>query len=240
MRSTLAVMRRELLSAFNSPIAYVVIMFFLVFTAVWFFFIQQFFAQDVASLRSYFAVFPTVFVLLIPALTMRSWAEERKLGTDELLLTFPISDGALVAGKFASGLVLLLLILILTLPIPFTVVQFGSFERGQIVGQYIGVVLLGSAGLAVGYFVSSVSTNQITAFLATVFVLLVFTFIGAVPKFLSMPEWLSGIFNYLSIDYHFESFRKGLLDTRDIAYFVLVSFLFLFGNTKVLVLSRWS
>jgi len=238
VHSSVAVTKRELRSAFNSPIAYVVVIFTLVFTSVWFFFVKQFFAQDEATLRDYFGVFPTAFVLLIPALTMRSWAEERKLGTDELLLTLPVRDSALVVGKYSSGLVLLLIILILTIPIPLMLMPFGHFERGQIVGEYLGVFFLGAASLAVGNFISAISTNQTTAFLATVFLLLVFTFVGELSKILPLSDELSSVLTYLSIDYHFQSFRKGLFDTRDALYFVLMSFVFLYGNVKVLALVR--
>jgi len=239
MRNIRAIVGRELRSYFNSPIAYVVIIFFLVFVSVWFFFIQQFFVQDRASLRDFFGVFPTVFVLLIPATTMRSWAEERKLGTDELLLTFPIKDVELVLGKYLAGVALLVIILSLTVAIPVSVAPFGSFDAGPIISEYLGVLLLGCAELALGVFLSAVSTNQITAFLLTAFCLLVLTFVGEVPKFLHMPDWVAVAVNYLSIDYHFDSFRKGLLDSRDIAYFVLMAFVFVYSNVKVLVLAKW-
>ncbi|MGB9616378.1 MAG: ABC transporter permease [Desulfomonilaceae bacterium] len=203
-----------------------------------FFFVKQFFAQDEATLRNYFGVFPTVFVLIIPAITMRSWAEERKMGTDELLLTFPVRDSTLVIGKFLAGFITLIIFLVLTLPVPLTLLPFGYFEHGQIIGEYLGVLFLGIACLSVGYFISAISTNQTTAFLLTVFVLLVVTFIGEVPKFLSLTNWVAEIINYLSVDYHFQSFRKGLFDTRDAMYFIILTFSFLYANTKALALAR--
>lgn len=239
MRNVGTIAGRELRSYFNSPIAYVVLVFFLVFTSVWMFFVQQFFAADKASLESYFGVFPTVFILLVPAITMRSWAEERKLGTDELLLTFPVRDLELVLGKYLAGVALLVAVLVLTVAVPLSVAPFGSFDPGPIVTEYLGVLALGCAELAVGVFLSAVSTNQITAFLLTAFCLLVFTFIGQIPKFMQMPDWAAGIVNYLSIDYHFETFRRGLLDSRDVVYFVLVAFVFVYLNIKVLVISKW-
>jgi len=239
MRSVLAVTKRELRSYFNSPAAYAVIVFFLVFTAAWLFFIQQFFAKDSSSLRAYFGIFPTVFVLLIPAITMRSWAEERKLGTDELLFTFPIREAELVAGKYLAAFILLVIILALTVAVPLTVAPVGFFDPGQIASEYLGVVFLAAAAIAVGLFLSAVSTNQVTAFLSTVFALLFLTFIGDLPKTARLPYWTASVVNYLSIDYHFDSFRKGVLDSRDIAYFVLVSAGFLYANVKVLVLAKW-
>lgn len=240
MRNIKAVMVRELRSQFNSPVAYVVIIFFLVFTSVWLFYVQQFFAQNIASLRDYFAIFPTVFILVLPATTMRSWAEERKLGTDELLLTFPIKDSELVIGKFLASLTLLVIVLALTIPVWLSVNPFGYFEKGQIASEYLGVFLLGGAGLSIGVLISALSTNQITAFLVTAFALLVLTFVGEIPKFLPMPDWVAGTLNYLSIDGHFESFRKGLLDSRDVLYFLLIWMVCLYSNVKVIVLSKWS
>ena len=239
MSNVKAVMVRELRSLFNSPVAYVVIVFFLVFTSVWLFYVQQFFAQNLASLRDYFAIFPTVFILVIPATTMRSWAEERKLGTDELLLTYPIRESELVVGKFLAGLLLLIAVLVLTIPVAVTVTPFGFFEKGQIASEYLGVLLLGASGLSIGVLVSALSTNQITAFLVTAFVLLVLTFVGEIPKFVQMPIWLAGVLTYLSIDGHFESFRKGLLDSRDVVYFLLLSVACLYSNVKVILLAKW-
>lgn len=234
-----AVMIREMRSLFNSPIAYVVIVFFLVFTSVWLFFIRQFFAQNVASLSDYFGIFPTIFILVIPAITMRSWAEERKLGTDELLLTFPIRISELVFGKFLAGLALLIIVLILTVPVALTVMPFGFFQKGQIGSEYLGVLFLGAASLSVGLLVSALSTNQITAFLLTAFLLLVLTFVGEIPKFVSMPFWIASVFSYLSIDAHFASFRKGLLDSRDLAYFTAIAIVCLYSNVKVVVFGKW-
>jgi|YelNatPaOPRAMG01_1025707.scaffolds.fasta_scaffold02615_2 ABC-2 type transport system permease protein len=238
MSSIGAMMKRELRSIFNSPIAYAIVIFAIVFTAAWLFFVQQFFAQNEATLRNYFGIFPTVFVILIPSLTMRSWAEEKKLGTDELLMTLPVPDSTLVLGKFLSGLVLLVLILLLTVPVPLTVLPFGFFDYGQIIGEYLGVLFLGAACLAVGYFISSLSTNQTTAFLVTVIILMVFTFIGEIPKFVNLADWIAAVLNYLSFDYHFQSFRKGIFDTRDASYFILLSFIFIYANMKVITFLR--
>ncbi len=239
MHSVFAVVKRELRSFFNSPAAYAVIVFFLVFTSAWLFFIQQFFAQDTSSLRAYFGIFPTVFVLLIPAITMRSWAEERKLGTEELLFTFPIREGELVAGKYLAALILLVVILALTVAVPLSVAPIGYFDPGQIVSEYLGVIFLAAAAIAIGLFLSAVSANQVTAFLSTVFALLFLTFIGELPKIVQLPYWAASAVGYLSIDYHFDSFRKGVLDSRDIAYFLILSAGFLYANVKVLVLAKW-
>ena len=239
MRRLMPLLRREVLSYLNSPIAYVVAVFFLVFTSVWFFFIQQFVAQNVASLRAYFTIMPVIFILLIPALTMRSWAEERKLGTAELLLTLPYREGEVVFGKFLGVLALLASILVLTLPVPLSVGPLGDFETGQIVGQYIGVLLLGSAGIAIGLFLSAFSSNQITAFILTAVVLLFMTLLNQVTLVADLPPAVASVVNYLSIGYHFRSFERGLVDTRDVVFYLGTTYLFLYLNTKVLVYRKW-
>ncbi len=239
MRRISAVARRELAAYFNSPIAYVVTIFFLVVTSAWFFFGQQFFAQDAATLRGYFSVWPMVFILLIPAITMRSWAEEQRQGTAEILLTLPLRERDLVLGKFAAALALLGIAVALTLPVPLSVAPLGSFDPGPIVSQYVGVLLLGGAGLAAGLFVSALSANQISAFLFGVVFLLFITLIGKVPSLLVLPGWLSGAFTWLSLDFHFDSFRKGLFDSRDAVYFLVLIVGFLTLTTKVLLLRRF-
>lgn len=231
--------RRELGSYFNSPVAYIVIVFCLVFTSAWFFYGQQFFAQDAATLRGYFSLWPLVFVLLLPALTMRSFAEEYRQGTAEILLTLPCRERELVLGKFAAALALLLLLELLSLPVPLLVAPLGAFEPGQIAGQYVGVLLLGAAGLAAGLFVSALSANQVSAFLLTAVFLLFITFIGQVPSLLLLPGWLSKVLSWLSFEHHFDGFRKGLLDTRDVVYFLVLTVGFLVFTTRVLLLRRY-
>jgi ABC-2 type transport system permease protein len=157
------VIRKELKSYFNSPIAYVVVVTFLVFSSIWVFYLQSFFAANTASLRGYFSVVPIVFIIVMPAITMRSWAEERKLGTLEVLMTLPFRESTLVIGKFVAALALLAIMVGLTLPIPLLASRFGSFDWGELFGQYLGAILLGAAGISVGLFVSSLTTNQISA-----------------------------------------------------------------------------
>jgi len=239
MRNVAAIARRELAAYFNSPVAYIIAIFFLVVTACWFFFVQQFFAQDAATLRGYFSVWPFVFIVLLPAITMRSWAEERRQGTAEILLTLPFREGELVLGKFTAAFVLLCIVVALTLPVPLTVLPLGAFEPGQIASQYIGVILLGGAGLAAGLFLSALSANQVSAFLFGALFLLFITMIGQVPAVVVLPGWLSGILSWLSLDYHFDSFRKGLFDSRDALYLAVLAVGFLYFNTKVLLLRRF-
>ncbi len=231
--------RRELGSYFNSPVAYLAVLFFLVLTSAWLFFGQHFFAGDAATLRGYFAPWPLVFIVLLPALTMRSWAEEQRQGTAEILLTLPVRERELVLGKFLAAWALLGLACLLTLPVPLGASLLGSFDPGPIASQYLGALLLGGAGLALGLLVSALSTNQVSAFLIGVALLLVLTLVGRLPALLPLPPWLSGILNALSLDYHFDSFRKGLFDSRDAAYFLVLIVGFLVFASRVLYLRRF-
>ncbi|MFP4205547.1 MAG: ABC transporter permease subunit [Spirochaetaceae bacterium] len=239
MKSMFAVARRELATYFNSPIAYIVVIVFLAFTSSWFFYVRRFLAQNVASMREFFAIIPIVFVILIPAVTMRSWAEEHKSGTAEVLLTLPISEGRIVAGKFLGALALLAVMLLLTLPVPLTVSPLGDFATGQIIGQYIGTLLLGAVCISVGLFVSSLCRNQVSAFVLGVVVLLGLTLVNQLSVVVELPSGLGGLLNRLSLGYRFADFEKGLLDSRDVTYYLLLSFLFLYLNAKALVLRKW-
>jgi ABC-2 type transport system permease protein len=237
---TLALARKELRSAYNSPAAYGVTLFFLLFTSIWLFYIQRFFAIDSASLRSYFAVFPVAFTIVVPSLTMRSWAEERKLGTAELLLTMPFSEGELVLGKFISSFTVLLIAIALTLPVPFSVSSLGNFDWGAITGEYLGAILLGAAATSLGQFLSSLAKNQVSAFLGGVVVLLAATLVNQITVFLDLPRFVAELINYLSLAFHFESFAKGVVDSRDLAYFLLFAGLFLYLNARVVLFRKWS
>jgi len=239
MNKVAAITRRELRAYFTTPIAFIAAVFFLVVTSAWFFFAQQFFAQDTASLRGYFSLWPVLFIILLPALTMRAWAEERRQGTAEILLTLPVREGELVAGKFAAAMLLLLVIVVLTIPLPLSVLPFGSFDPGQLVMQYLGVLLLGCAGMAAGQFVSALSSNQISAFLFAAAFMLVITMIGQIPGVAVLPGWLAGVFSWVSFDFHFDSFSKGVLDTRDVLYFAVLTTGFLSFTTRVLFLRRF-
>lgn len=231
--------RKELRSYFNSSIAYIVSLFFLLFGAVWFLYLERFLYQNVASLQGYFSIVPIIYVLVLPALTMRSWAEERRRGTDEILITLPFREWELVVGKFVGGFSLLLVIVALTVPLPLTLSPLGDFQLGPLLGQYLGILLLGAAGLSIGQFVSAFSVNQITAFIVSVVGLLFITLVNQVNSFLDLPVWLASLFNYLSFNYHFGSFDKGLIDSRDLAYFLIVTALFLYLTARVLVHKKW-
>jgi ABC-2 type transport system permease protein len=195
--------------------------------------------MDSASLRVFFAAFPLAFILVIPAITMKSWAEERKLGSIELLLTMPFSDWDLVLGKFIASFTVVAGILALTLPVPLSLLPLGNFDGGVIAGEYVGALLLAASSVALGLLLSCLSKNQAGAFLGTAVVLLVITLISQVTQSFNLPLPLSEALNFVSLAFHFETFSKGIIDTRDMAFFILATLLFLFLNTRVLLFRKW-
>jgi ABC-2 type transport system permease protein len=240
MNNVLSIARRELRSSFNSPIAYAVILGFLVFTSVWLYFVNGFYAAGQADLRGYFAIMPLVLAFLASALTMRSWAEERRLGTYELLLTLPFTEGQLVAGKYLSGLALAAVALALTLPVPLAASLLGSFDPGVLAAQYLGILLEAAAALAVGQCISSYSKNQVTAFLVSVLALLCLVLVDKVARFLGLGGPAAALLNWLSLSYHYDAFSRGVVDTRDLAYFASTSVIFLYLAAWGLTRRKWS
>lgn len=238
MTGMFALARRELRGYFNSPVAYIVIAGFLVFTSVWLFVINDFFAANIASLRTYFGVMPIVLVVLVPALTMRSWAEERRTGTDEILLAEPLGEGALVAGKYLAAVIVLWIAVALTAFVPLTVASLGDFERGETVGQYLGLLLLAAAAAGIGQLGSALARNQVSAFVVSALILLALVLVGRVNAAVELPSWLASVIAYLSIDEHVRSFNRGILDTRDAAYFVLLAAGSLFLTTRAIILRK--
>lgn len=237
---TIALAKKELQSALNSPATYGVWLFFILFANVSFFYLQRFFSLDAASLRPYFQIIPLVYTFLIPAITMKSWAEERKTGTAELLLTMPFSEWDLVLGKFISACVILFIALLLTLSVPLSLFPLGDFDKGVLISEYVGTLLLGMAAISVGLLFSSLAKNQMSAFLGGVVVLLAIMLINQLTSFIDLPKPLADFLNYFSLAFHFESFAKGILDSRDLLFFLLVTVLFLFVNTRILQFRKWS
>jgi ABC-2 type transport system permease protein len=235
----LALARKELYSQSNSPAFYGTAVFFLLFTSIWLFYIQRFFTQDTASLRVYFAAFPLAFIMVIPALTMKSWAEERKLGSVEILLTMPFSEWELALGKYLSSMAALIFIIALTVPLPLSLTSLGSFDGGVIFAEYAGALLLGSAAVALGLFLSALSKNQAGAFLGGAVALMATMLAQQITFSFELPPALAGAVNFISLAFHFESFTKGLIDSRDLVFFVMATALFLFLNTRVILYRKW-
>jgi ABC-2 type transport system permease protein len=239
MNSVWPIVKKELRTYFNSPMAYISVLVFLILSGVWLFFFQRFFAQDNSSLRAFFVIMPAAFTVLVPAITMRLWAEERKMGTIEILSTMPFGEWTLAAAKFLSAFFLLALMVLLTLPVPIMIGFLGRLDPGQIVGEYLGVLFMGAASVAIGSYLSSLTKNQITAFIVSVIILFFLFFAGQIAIWLSVPAAVGGALRWISINYHFESFEKGVLDTRDLLYFGLVAAGFLFLTAKTLLFRKW-
>jgi ABC-2 type transport system permease protein len=239
-RRILALARKELLSYLNAPAFYGTAVFFLVFSSIWLFFVSGFITMNVASLRQYFTVFPIVFILVVPVLTMKSWAEERKTGSIELLVTMPFSEWDLVIGKFLSTYALLAAMLVLTLPVPLTLFPLGDFDVGVIAGEYLGALLLGASAVALGLLLSSLSKNQAGSFLGTAVVLMATMLVGQLTFNSDLPSWIREFVNFFSLPFHFESFSRGLLDSRGIIYYLAGTGLFLFLTTRVILYRKWS
>jgi ABC-2 type transport system permease protein len=239
MNGTLTIAKREINSYFNSPLAYIFIVAFLVTSALLFFFVERFFAAGQASLRGYFALMPLVFSILVPALTMRLWAEERRQGTYELLLTMPFRDAELVMGKYLAAMAVVGIALAASLPVPVMVSLFGRFDLGTITAEYLGAIMMASAAVAIGQAVSGASKNQMTAFLATVLGLLALSLVSQANAWLELPAWLAAAINWVSLSYHFQSFSKGVIDTRDASYFILLTTASLYLTTRFLSTGKW-
>jgi ABC-2 type transport system permease protein len=235
----LVLARKELYQYLHAPAFYGAAVFFLLFCSVWLFFFQRYFIMDQATLRPYFGAFPIVYVLVIPVITMKSWAEERKTGTSDLLLTMPFTEWDLVLGKFFSVFTLLTMILVLTLPLPLSLLRLGSFDSGMIICEYLGAFLLGASATALGLLLSSLSKNQAGSFLGSAVVLMFVMLINQITYSLNLPQWLAQGINFFSLTFHFESFSKGLIDSRDLAFFILSTALFLFINTRVVLFRKW-
>jgi ABC-2 type transport system permease protein len=205
--------------------------------SVWFYYFRRFFAMDAATLRPFFSGFPLAFILVIPVLTMKAWAEEKKTGSAELLFTLPFTEWGLVWGKFLSCFALLFAMLALTLPVPLTLLPLGYFDPGVIVAEYAGALLLGASAISLGLFLSAVSKTQGAAFLGSAALLMAMVLGSSFAQ--DLPAPLARAVNFISLSFHFESFSRGLLDSRDLAFFLLSTGLFLFLNTQVLIFRKW-
>ncbi len=229
--------KKELMSYFNSPIAYVFIGVFLV-VGNWLFF-KWFFLYGQATMRSYFTILPWIFLFLSPAITMRLWAEEKRTGTIEFLLTLPVSDWQVVLAKFFSSLTFVFVCLILTLSLPITVSFLGNLDWGPVIGGYIGALLLAGAYLSLGLFVSSLTKNQIIAFILSLMICFFAFIVGENFVLASTPLFMVSIMKFLGLGSHFYNIARGVIDTKDIIYYFSVIFLFLYLNTQVIKERAW-
>lgn len=227
---------KEFKGYFIAPIAYVFLVTFEVLVT-WIFF-RGFFLVGEATLRPFFGLMPWIYLFFVPAIAMGKWAEEKKSGTLELLLTYPLRDWEIVLAKFLAALSLLLVALLLTLPIPLTVAFLGSPDRGPILGGYLGLVLLGGAFLSISLWISSLTDNQIIAFIGGVVTSFTLFVLGEPLITLGLPAGVAAVLQALGLANHFESLGRGVIDSRDLLYFFSVIALFLLLNLKSLEARR--
>lgn len=236
MKTFLAIFQKELGDYFRSPMGYIFLVIFLV-VSQWIFF-RDFFVQGSLSLRFFFQMLPLLFVLLLPGLSMRLWAEEAKLGTLELLFSSPVSLPTLILGKFLASVAFLGIGLLLTLPLPITLAFLGPLDWGVVIGQYVGTLLLGGAYLALGSFLSSLTSNQLSAFLLTVTIAFLIFLLGYGGLVQSFPPTVGKLVYAFSLQNHFESLARGVMDIRDFFYFAGFIGFFLYANYWSLELKR--
>ncbi|MFP4059182.1 MAG: ABC transporter permease subunit [Bacteroidales bacterium] len=234
MRQSWIIAKRELGSFFDSLMAYVMLVLFLGFSGffTWLYGSNIFFI-DQASLQAFFSIAYWTLFFFIPALSMRMIAEEKKTGTIELLLTKPVTDWQLVVGKFLATLLLVLIALALTLPYYFTVWKLGPVDHGAVWSGYLGLILISATYISIGIFASSISNNQIVSFLLALFIGIFFHIIFDVLA-TSFSGSVGQIFDYLSANTHFESISRGVIDSKDIIYFLSIIFVALFATELVL------
>lgn len=237
MSNISTIFQKEFKSYFNSPIAYIFIITFLLFSG-WLFF-RTFFLIGQAHLRPLFGILPWLFLILAPAVTMRAWAEEKKLGTMEVLMTLPLRDYEAVLGKFLANFVFIIITLLLTFPLVATTYVLGEPDTGAIVGGYLGACLMGGAYLAIGLFVSSLTKNQIVAFIIGIVTCFALLIVGEDIVLMSAPSVVVPLFTYLGLGAHFESISRGVIDSRDLIYYLSVIGFFLFLNTLALESRKW-
>jgi len=220
------VAKRELTGYFASPVAYVFIVIFLLLIGFFTFMVGGFFERGEATLISFFLWHPWLYLFLVPAVGMRLWSEERRLGTMELLLTMPITTWQAIVGKFLASWLFLILALVLTFPLVVTVNYLGDADLGAIMGAYFGSVLLAGSYLAISCMTSALTRNQVISFILSVVVCLFLILAGWPPVTKMLEQWakpwlVEGVAAF-SVMTHFEGFQRGVLDTRDLAFFLLV------------------
>ena len=227
MRNTWIIAKRELLGYFNSPVAYVFTVIFLLLIGFFTFMMGGFFRMDEASLAAFFVWHPWLYMFLVPAVGMRLWAEERRLGTLELLFTMPVTVTQAVLGKFLAGCIFLAFALALTLPMPITVAWLGEPDMGPIFTGYIGSLLIACTYLAVTGMTSAFTRNQVISFITSLVICLLLVLAGFPPVTNLLLKWgasgsLVDLAAYMSIIFHFDSLQRGVLDLRDILYFASI------------------
>jgi ABC-2 type transport system permease protein len=237
-----AVLRRELRSYFVTPVAYVFLVIFLVLAGILTFYAGDFYERGQADLQPFFMMHPWLYLILVPAITMRMWAEETKGGTLELLLTLPLTLWQAMLGKFLAAWLFIGLALALTFPIWITVNYLGSPDNGVILASYLGSWLMAGTFIAIGACLSALTRSQVVAFILTALVCVLLILVGQ-PQVLdffsgALPRKLINAVAHLSMLRHFEAIARGVLDVRDLLYFLLSMVSWLLAGVLLLDLKR--
>ena len=232
------IVKRELGGYFTSPVAYVFIVIFLLLSGFFTFMLGGFFERGTASLDSFFIWLPWLYLFLVPAVGMRMWAEERRSGTIELLLTLPVTTWQAILGKFLAYLIIIAVALVLTFPVWLTVNYLGTPDNGIILAGYVGSLLLGASYLAVTSFTSALTRNQVVSFIIAVVICLFLILCGWPPVLNLLNRVFSpGLVDFVaafSVMTHFDNIQRGVLDLRDLLFFLSVILFFLFATQAVL------
>ncbi len=235
----LTLFSKEVKSYFRSPVGYVFIVFFTIISNGLFFIINPFFEQNLVTMRAYFNFVPWLYLFLVPAITMRTWSEERKSGTIEFLFTSPLTEMQIIISKFLSSLAFLLIALTASLTIPITLMFLGKIDLGVIFASYVGSIFMGMAYIAIGIFFSACTDNQIVAFITSLVAIFFLLILGILPVYLGTIGWFPDFLVYLSLSSHFENVTRGVIDSRDLIYYVSIVVLFLSFNTYYLKSRKW-
>jgi ABC-2 type transport system permease protein len=230
MKQIRIIAAKEYKDYFISPIAYIVISMFLIITG-WFFF-STFFIFDRADLRDFFSLLPIIFSFIIPAITMRLFSEEQNIGSYEILLTMPVSFSDIAIGKFLAATLFTVSMLIPTLSYPIFISFIGELDPGPVIGGYIGTIFLAAAYCSIGLFASCLTRNQIVAFIIGCLLCFTLTILDKLLFFI--PSGIIPVIEYLGANSHFSNISKGIIDSRDILYFVSVVFISIFSTYIVM------
>lgn len=237
MHSILPIYKKEMRSFFTTPMAYIFLVVFALVTG--YFFTNTFFLYNQSDMRSLFSIIPLVYLFFIPAVSMGLISREKSLGTIEIITTLPIRERDIVIGKYFAGLSLILIALLTTMIHYFTLINVGTVtDHGAVFTGYLGLALLGGVYTAVGIFASSITENQVVAFIVGIAIVLVFFLMDKLLVF--VPASLAGIIQYLSTEFHLSNISRGVIDTRNLIYFGSVIGFFLFMTTRVLESRKWS
>jgi ABC-2 type transport system permease protein len=242
MNTVSTLFRRELTAYFSTPLAYVFIVIFLVLSGVFTFYLGGLYERNQADLEPFFAFLPWLYLFLIPAIAMRVWAEERKTGTIELLLTLPVSMWQAVFSKFLAAWCFVSIALSLTFPLWITVNYLGNPDNGIILAAYLGGVLMAGGYLAIGICISATTHNQVIAFIVSLVVCFLFTLSGF-PLVLDvfrgwLPLGMVDLVASLSFLTHFQAISKGVLDLRDLVYFIVMIMAWLYASAVVIDMKK--